>query len=363
MSEDKETSTESSESSEARSSKNQDFASGLFQLLFKLILLLFISIIGYLAFLYWDSFLSNMLKKVENVETNIANHQQALGELNYIFEKEYDKREQDWADYIENQNAWSDVQEQRITQMNERLVEVLSDNEHKWVYAEVNYWIRLANQRLALDQNYHKVSKLLVSAREQLLVIDTSHSRAILKAVNKDLDKLEAVSSINTRELYYQMSSLKVKLATANFIETDNQLLVNEQKTEQIINSEELGLFEKFIASLKAYMSSLVAIKYSDKVDRVDPFDDEKKFYIRNDIALTVEQIKLAILDNRWSIAKQLLDSLNKTVTTYLDEEEVAYTIAELQKVFDNSLTVPIKLQSPYSFKQQMQILKIKLDN
>ena len=363
MSENKEASTENNQPNNTKSEKTQEFTNGLFQLLFKLIILVFISIIGYLAFLYWDSFLSNLEKKVEVVETNIEHHQQALAELNYIFKTEYDKREQDWADYLENQSAWSDVQEHRITQMNERLVEVLSDNEHKWVYAEVNYWIRLAKQRLTLDQNYHKVSKLLVSAREQLLVIDTSHSRAILKAVNKDLDKLDTVSSINTRELYYQVSSLKVKLAEANFIETDDQLLVNEQKTEQIINSKTLGLFEKLIASLKSYMASLVAIRYSASTDRVDPFDQEKKFYIRNDIALTIEQIKLAVLDNRWFIAKQLLDSLNKTATTYLDAEQALYTISELQKVFDNSLTVPIKLQSPYSFKQQMQILKIKLDD
>ena len=336
---------------------------GVNRFLFRTTIVIIVLGVTYIGNWYWSQYFETVLNKINDLDSSRNEHQQVLAELDYTLQTELETRKKEWTDFITTQQAWSDVQKERIDKMRERLSEVLSDNDYKWLYLETRYWIELAQRRLKLDKDFAAVTNLLVSAKDQLSVLDSTEARKIIAAIDRDLKLLDGQARLNTRQIYYQLAKLQRQLSQAEFLQTDNILLQKQESIDAELLNDDSPLYKSLWKTAKLYLSSLFSIQRIEDQFRIDPFDIERKFFIRKDIALWLEQAKLAVLDGRWQVARDNIAIVIEHSSAYLNAENPVSDLTELHQLIEQYHVPSLSLASPYIFQQQMQVLKIELSS
>jgi uroporphyrin-3 C-methyltransferase len=84
----------------------------------------------------------------------------------------------------------------------------MGTSSHDWVYAEVEYLVRMANQRVLMEQDANSALQLLQSADEIIRETDGLMAHRLREALAHDIVALKAVSSPDTQGIYLELSAL-----------------------------------------------------------------------------------------------------------------------------------------------------------
>jgi len=189
-----------------------------------------------------------------------------------------------------------------------------------WLLAEVEYLIRLANQRLLMGADVMGAVSLLNSADQIVKELDDSALFAVRKALTEDIGALRAANSFDTEKLYLQIGSA-AKQADRLRLFDDVQLA-----SSSVEQSPEQGWQERLGSGLMAALKKLEGLVEYQKLDEnYKPIlAPEYEAAVRQNVRLMFEQAQMALLADKQALYDDSLAKARDWITNYYTVDQNA---------------------------------------
>mgnify|MGYP001083277984 CR=1 FL=1 len=289
-------------------------------------------------YLLWESQNKNTIKQqlsVQTIEQQISNLKQQQSNI-----------------AAQNKKQIADLQAYQENLRN-NLTNIVRNNQHlrnDWLMAEAEYLVNIANHRLILEKDVTTAAVALKAADARLAEVADPALLYIRKILAKDLQTLANIPKIDLAGLSVSLSALTNNIPNLPLRTPDPKThkLNKEKKTPS--SSEVKGLNE-LPAAIWKDIKSLIVIRNHQKP--LEPLlAPNQHFFLIQNLALLLEQSRLALLNGHNEIYQERLSTTEKWINQYFDTEHnvtrnMLASIHELQK-FDIDPTLP-DISSTYS--------------
>ncbi|MCV6612664.1 MAG: uroporphyrinogen-III C-methyltransferase [Amphritea sp.] len=290
----------------------------------KLALVLAVAAIGGVGYLYWLQLQTNnqqaqaQQQTQSSVETTLNSYKQELGQqisgMNQQISGLQTKAAEDKANIDELQD--------RLTRSIQQVTAEQKNTRKDWLLAEVEYLLRLANQRVLMEQTPQGALKLLRSADKILRETDDVTIYDIRKAVAADIAALEAVPMLDTEGLFLRLGALNAQVDQLQVIPLTEQHklpeLVDEVTSEEFASSVSQNVKEAW-AKVAEKFDQLVVVQHRD--EPVEPLlSPQQSYYLQQNLHLMLEQAQLSLLQRKQGSYIASLDKAQKWVGTYFEQ-------------------------------------------
>ncbi len=234
-------------------------------------------------------------------------------------------------------NAQLTASEERMQQFladfSESLVSIesrMGTSSQDWVYAEVEYLIRMANQRVLMEQDASSALQLLQSADEIIRETDGLAAHGLREALARDIAALKAVGSPDIQGVYLELSALvsQVPLLRRTLPTYQAQIPVAEQSAEAV---GYLARFMRLIRGAGNKLAHLVDFRRNEvEVKRILPPKEE--YFLRQNLVLKLQIAQMALLEGNQRVFQSALGEAQVWVSNSFDSENPG-TVAMLKSI------------------------------
>lgn len=218
----------------------------------------------------------------------------------------------------------------QLVSANQQRLDTLAGSERSdWQLAEVEYLLRLANQRLTMSGEVRGAKALLVSADEILLELDDIHFMSVREAIAKDIAALNRADRFDLEGLYLRIASLSENI---DYMELRSDKRWQEEPLPQNDEVKTESWWQTHLETTLSALSNLVVIRSSDQ--RVLPqMNDVELMQLQQGMHFLLEQAKYAVISGKQNLYDASLASMQRWVTSYYDLEKPisAATLREVE--------------------------------
>lgn len=212
----------------------------------------------------------------------------------------------------------------RLTKSIQQVTANQKTNRKDWLLAEVEYLLRLANQRVLMEQTSAGALKLLKSADKILKETDDVSIYDVRKALAADIAALEAVPVLDTEGVFLQLGALNNQVQNLRLIPISKQHklpdLLEEVTPEVVEESWTAGLEESWSKATDK-LNKLVVIQHRD--EPIEPLlSPQQTYYLQQNLHLMLEQAQLALLQRKQSSYDASLNKAHDWVSTYFEQSD-----------------------------------------
>jgi uroporphyrin-3 C-methyltransferase len=233
-----------------------------------------------------------------------------------------------------------DALQERLTQSIQQVMSRQQNNRKDWLLAEVEYLLRLANQRVLMEQTAEGALKLLKSADLILKETDDVSIYEVRKALAADIAALESVPRLDTEGAFLQLGALNTQVDHLSLLPiTDKRelpALLEKITPDSVSESWTQGLKSSWNGALSK-LEQLVIIQHRD--EPVEPLlSPEQHFFLQQNLHLMLEQAQLALLQRKQNAYESALGKAENWIDTYFDPQDATTNallrgIAELKQL------------------------------
>lgn len=216
-----------------------------------------------------------------------------------------------------------------------RLRSLTSTTTDDWRLAEVEYLLRLANQRILISQDSATALSLLTTADEILLTLADPRFFDIRKSIAEDRAALVLVGQQDLDGVFLRLSALtqqleKLPLIIIPSFEADNDR-INTERNESAVSPWREKLNAIGESTWQELKSLVVVNKRSSDIKPLLP--PEQQYYLRGNLQLMINQSQLALLDGRQAVYSDSLSRAERWLQDYFpsDEHAIQSVITEIQ--------------------------------
>lgn len=317
-----------------------------------LALLLSLVALAAVGYLYWNSAQQNktaatstteLESKIDSLSTQVKD---ALNSLN----NNSSSLKQTAAGInqrMEQLQGQSKIEQNNIAELQTRLTRSIQQvsaqqktNRKDWLLAEVEYLLRLANQRVLMEQTATGALQLLKSADKILKETDDVSIYEVRKSLANDIAALEAVPKLDIEGVFLKLNALNLQVRNLRVIPISEQYQLPElleEVTPEVIT-------ESWSAELKASWSkavdklgSLIIIKHHDQP--IEPLmSPDQAYYLQQNLHLMLEQAQLSLLQHKQASYDSSLEKAYNWIDTYFEKKDsvtqsLLQNISELKDV------------------------------
>lgn len=226
------------------------------------------------------------------------------------------------------------------------LTNIVRNNEHlrnDWLMAEAEYLVRVANHRLLLEKDVATAAVALKAADARLAEVADPALLNIRKILAKDLHTLNNIPTIDLAGLSVSLSAMSNNIPNLP-LNTPDPKTHKLNQTEKTQASSEVKGIKDLPAAIWKDLRSLIVIRNHEKP--LEPLlAPNQHFFLVQNLALLLEQARLALLNGHNEIYQERLATTKKWINQYFDTEHnvtrnMLASIEELQK-FDIDPTLP----------------------
>lgn len=204
-----------------------------------------------------------------------------------------------------------------------------------WLMAEAEYLIRLANHRILLEKDVTTASVALRAADARLVEVADPALLNIRKVLLNDIQTLNNIPTIDLAGLSVTLSALSNNIPNLPLRTPDPKThkLNQEHKPK---NSSEVKSIKDLPSAIWQDIKSLIVIRNHEKP--LEPLlSPNQHFFLIQNLALLLEQSRLALLNGHNDIYQERLTTTKKWISQYFDTEHnvtrnMLASIEELQK-------------------------------
>jgi uroporphyrin-3 C-methyltransferase len=260
-----------------------------------------------------------------------------------------------------------DALQERLTQSIQQVMSRQQSSRKDWLLAEVEYLLRLANQRVLMEQTADGALKLLKSADLILKETDDVSIYEVRKALAADIAALESVPRLDTEGAFLQLGALNTQVDRLSLVPVTNKrelpALLEQITPDSVSESWTQGLKSSWDSAMNKF-EQLIVIQHRDEA--VEPLlSPEQHFFLQQNLHLMLEQAQLALLQRKQNAYDSALGKADNWIDTYFDPQDATTNallrgIAEL-KLLQVSPEVPDisgSLNTLKAYLQQMTKLK-----
>ena len=251
------------------------------------------------------------------------------------------RRQQDSARLTsaEQQDAISQLMA-RVGNANRRIGEITNVSRQSWMLAEAEYLLRLANQRLVVEQAVQSSLALLKAADSILLQVDDVNLFEVRGVLAKEITSLQAIDKLDIEGVFLQLSALADQSAALALLLPREESPAGQDTGEQAGAGEpaQQGAFDTALQGL----FELVQIRQRD-VPLQPLLTPEQHYYVQQNLRLMLEQTQLALLQRRQPLYQESLASAAQWVGDYFQLNPAAESvIARLEELQQLNVAAPL---------------------
>jgi len=205
----------------------------------------------------------------------------------------------------------------QVANQNKRLNALSTTTRDDWKLAEVEYLLRLANQRLVMSRETSGAEALLQTADQILRELDDIDLYPVRQAIAEEMAALRLAGNVDRQGLFLQLSALAKQLENLDTLDLSN--LKVEVKDEPFVVLDRGTWWETLQASVKQALEKLEShIRFNSSSALVEPLmsPDEQR-YLKINLRLMLEQAQLALLQEEPRVYQQSLLKAQEWVATY----------------------------------------------
>jgi uroporphyrin-3 C-methyltransferase len=249
-------------------------------------------------------------------------------------------------------------QQRSVAHQVRMLADLIGRSEQGWSLAEVEYLLRIANQRLQLQGDVKTAAQALKAADQRLQELADPHFLSVREQIARDLESLKAVPSIDVEGI-----SLSLTAALTSI----DQLAVEGSRYQPPATIDSKGEaagatisdWRELPRLLWSSLSGLFRIREHDKP--VTPMlAPEREYFLRENLRLQLSAARLALLRDDDVQYRAILTTAGDWLNAYFDDEDagVATLPVEIErlKVLDTVPQLPDISASLRLLHQQMKV-------
>ena len=206
--------------------------------------------------------------------------------------------------------------------LHENLSKLIQNNKQlrkDWLLAEAEYLIQLANHRLLLEKDVSTAVVALKAADKRLAEISDPALLNIRGIIAKDIQKLSNIKVIDIAGLSATISALSDNIVNLP-LNTPKPDTKQAAKDEKNTKSSEVKSLKDLPAAIWQDIKGLVVIRNHQKP--IQPLlSSSQHFYLTQNLALLLEQSRLALLNRQNAIYQERLSTTRKWISQYFDTE------------------------------------------
>lgn len=217
-----------------------------------------------------------------------------------------------------------DALQERLTQSIQQVMSRQQSTRKDWLLAEVEYLLRLANQRVLMEQTADGALKLLKSADLILKETDDVSIYEVRKALAADIAALEAVPRLDTEGAFLQLGALNSQVDRLSLVPITNKrelpALLEQITPDSVSQSWTQGLKASWSDAIDKF-EQLIVIQHRD--EPVEPLlSPEQHFFLQQNLHLMLEQAQLALLQRKQNAYDSALSKSENWIDTYFDPQD-----------------------------------------
>ncbi len=201
----------------------------------------------------------------------------------------------------------------------------LQQNSRKdWLLAEVEYLLRLANQRVLMENSPIGALALLESADKILQQTDDVSIFSVRKALAADIVALTAVPHIDQEGLYLKIDALSAQINQLKLVPiTDKKQLpkIIDEVATQTITEVTKNAFAQAWEKASAKLGKLVVINHRDSA--IEPLlSPAQQAGLLQNLHILFEQTQLALLQRKTTPYQRSIEKAELIINTYFQAKD-----------------------------------------
>jgi uroporphyrin-3 C-methyltransferase len=206
-----------------------------------------------------------------------------------------------------------------------RINATLGTSPRDWLFAEVEYLLRLANQRVVMEGD---VKGALVLFREADHIIrDTEGITAfdLRKSIAANIAQLEAVSEVDVDGIFVRLAALASQV---NQLRQKRRVFKAQQPVAEPAAPPPTGFGQRFLAALEAAGARLATlVDFRRNGERIRPIlPPAEEYYLRQNLILKIQMAQLALLRADQSVYVNSLNEAQSWIVEYFDPDDPVTT-------------------------------------
>ena len=188
-----------------------------------------------------------------------------------------------------------------------------------WVYAEVEYLVRMANQRVLMEQDANSALQLLQAADDIIRETEGLSAHRLREALARDIATLKAAASPDTQGIYLELSALVSQVPLLSRTLPTYQAL--DSATEQ--SPDAIGYLARFLGLIRHAgnkLALLVDFRGAEvAVKRILP--PKEDYFLRQNLVLKLQIAQMALLEGNQVVFQSALGEAQVWVSDSFDEK------------------------------------------
>ncbi|MDP5054723.1 MAG: uroporphyrinogen-III C-methyltransferase [Congregibacter sp.] len=300
----------------------------------------------------FDQMRDNLQRKIElEIEGMQARQERAEDDLQRALQAQQSQLNQlgaaasDAADSVQRGvDAQLDDLQRAVREQQQWINDLNVEDRESWRLTEVQYLLRLANQRLIMTGDAASAEALLRSAdtilRElDLRELDDADLRGLRAAVAADEAALRAVPTLDTQGLYLRLDALIRQIDELVLFELPDRAV----EIEPVIGGDWQTRLSQGYEMALARLSQYIVVSRRD-VPVETLMDPQYEGLVRQNMRMLLEQAQLAMLSGNELLFRQSLERAEGWVTEFFkaDEQSAVAMARELRLIRDERVAVSL---------------------
>lgn len=223
----------------------------------------------------------------------------------------------------ESQNILFEQLQSKLTDAIKQVEAGQKTSDSDWRLAEVEYLLRLANQRILTEKRPEGALALLHTSDKIIRELDDVTLFNLREAIANEILSLEAVPKLDVEGTYLRLSALigqAGRLATLSVEQQRELPNMLKEITPDLIDETLRDEVQNSLSSAMSRLESLIIIQHHD--DPIEPLlSPEKGTQLRQSVQLLLSQTQLAMLRQQQQIFNRSLEEAETLIARYFDNK------------------------------------------
>ena len=226
------------------------------------------------------------------------------------------------------------LQNKLLKQNAERIAQLPGADRNDWLLAEAEYLLRLANQRLGLENDVQGSLAILAAADNVLAQAENPLLLPVRRLIAKEIQSLRTVPAVDMTGAVARLQALQDQIKTLEWM--PRTLPKTMAKVEEENHETVQDPFQKFLNKAWAGIGAFIRIREHDK-ELPAPLTPAQHYYLQQNMNLMLEQAQVALVRQQSVLYKQSIERTQQWMDEFViaesaDTAAVKETLAELSQ-------------------------------
>jgi uncharacterized protein HemX len=272
-------------------------------------------------------------------QSQISFFQSKLEELQQSTQTQLSALENGFTDKLTAQQAALQAEQQKLQQQLDRQ----SGNLKGWQLLEIDYFLRLAEQKLFLEQNISGVQQVLELAEQRLKQANDASLTPVREAIQQDKRMLAELNAPDLNQLHLTLSSLRQQSLTLPLRQAERKI---EHTTEEEISDDSADWQANLGLYWRNFWRSLIHVRASLPDDGVS-LTAEQQISVRNTLTQQLLLAELAAMQHNQAVYAAAIQQSADSLQRYFAATEPAVQQMADELLVLSALQVSLPLLAP----------------